>query len=235
VIPISLLHRVVGAAAWCIAIGVCMPASLAAQTAQTPHHVGGNEGKWPLGWQVRYDHAHGAARGGKAGADTVDFMQMTPGFHVTTGGAAIMWHPDSTARGDYVLSSEIFLFPTKGRDREGFGLLIGGSDLAGAAQRYTYFLLRNDGRFLVKQRRGEQLTTLVDWTALPEIKRQVGGDAMQNVLGVEVEGETVRFLVNGKQAAKLPRSQVNPDGQFGLRVNHGVNAHVVSLGRATGR
>ncbi|HEY0928807.1 MAG TPA: hypothetical protein VGE27_02715 [Gemmatimonas sp.] len=205
------------------------------QKSQPQHLTGGNEGKRPIGWQVRYDggaaHAgHGA--GGAAGADTVAFAQMTPGFHVTTGGAAaLLWHPDSSARGNFVVESSIFLFPTKGRDHEGYGLVMGGSDLGGAAQRYTYFLLRNDGRFLVKQRQGDKLTTLTDWTASPAIKLQAGGDAMKNDLRVEVRGETVRFLVNGTAVTSLPRARVNPDGVFGLRINHGVNAHVVSVGR----
>jgi hypothetical protein len=190
------------------------------------HLTGGNEGMRPLGWQVRYDKGEHAAHG----ADSVAFAQMTPGFHVTTGGAAaILWHADSTARGDFAVESTIFLFPTKGRDREGYGLLVGGADLAGAGQRYTYFLLRNDGMFLVKQRTGEQTRTLTDWTALPAIARQSGEGAAKNVLRVEATGATVRFLVNGTEAVVLSRAQASPDGVFGVRVNHAVNAHVSSV------
>ncbi|MFO0072897.1 MAG: hypothetical protein ACK55A_12480, partial [Gemmatimonas sp.] len=142
---------------------------------------------------------------------------MTPGFHVTTGGsAAIVWHNDSTATGDFVVESTIFLVPTNGRDREGYGLFVGGGDLAGAAQRYTYFLLRNDGRVLVKQRTGAQVSTLKDWTPLSAVKVQQGKDAMQNVLRVEAKGPTVRFLVNGTEAARLPRAQARVDGVFGV-------------------
>lgn len=195
--------------------------------AQPQHLTGGNEGKRPIGWQVRYDAGPEKARS----TDSISFVQMTPGFHVTTGTAAIMWHADSTARGDFTLEGSMFLFPTNGRDQEGYGILLGGVDLGGPTQRYTYFLLRNDGRFLVKQRRGDAFTTLVDWKELPAIKRQAGGDAMKNDLQVEVQGGTVRFLVNGALATVLPRAQVNPDGIFGLRINHRVNAHVVSVGR----
>lgn len=192
------------------------------------HLTGGNEGKRPIGWQVRYDKGEHAGHG----ADSISFVQMTPGFHATTGGsAAILWHADSTVRGDFVVGSTMFLFPTKGRDREGYGLLIGGADLAGAGQRYTYFLLRNDGKFLVKQRTGEQLTTLTDWTALPAIALQRGEDAVKNVLRVEATGATVRFLVNGTEAVALSRATVQPDGVFGVRMNHAVNAHVSSVGR----
>jgi len=239
--PLRLWHgrrtRRIALAATC---SVLCAAPLGAQQAKAApaspqHQTGGNEGKRPIGWQVRYDG--GAAHAGHgAGGDTVAFAQMTPGFHVTTGGqAALLWHADSTVRGNFVVESSIFLFPTKGRDHEGYGLVLGGSDLGGAAQRYTYFLLRNDGRYLVKQRQGEKLTTLTDWTATPAIKLQTGGDAMKNDLRVEAQGETVRFLVNGTAVTSLPRARVNPDGIFGLRINHGVNAHVVSVGRPKAR
>jgi len=207
-------------------LGVVSVAPLAAQ--QVQHKTGGNEGKRPIGWQIRYDKGEHAAHG----ADSISFVQMTPGFHATTGGsAAILWHPDSMARGDYVVESTMFLFPTKGRDREGYGLLVGGADLGGAGQRYTYFLLRNDGRFLVKQRRGEQTVSLTEWTPLPAIALQKGEDAVKNVLRVEARGATVRFLVNGAEAAALPRAQVQPDGVFGVRMNHAINAHVSSVAR----
>lgn len=193
------------------------------------HKTGGNEGKRPIGWQVRYDQGGHAGHG----ADTMSFAQMTPGFHATTAGsAAIMWHPDSTARGDYVVESTMFLFPTKGRDREGYGLFVGGAELSGAGQRYTYFLLRNDRQFLVKQRVGERTTTLTDWTPLPAIVLQKGDDTGKNVLRIEAMGRTVRFLVNGTEAVSLPRAQVKPDGVYGVRMNHAVNLHVTSVARA---
>lgn len=207
-----------------LAASLAFAPSLSAQQ----HLTGGNEGKRPIGWQVRYDKGEHAGHG----ADSISFVQMTPGFHATTGGsAAILWHNDSTARGDFVVESTMFLFPTKGRDREGYGLVVGGADLAGAGQRYTYFLLRNDGKFLVKQRAGEQLTTLTDWTTLPAIALQRGEDAVKNVLRVEATGATVRFLVNGTEAVSLPRAQARPDGIFGVRMNHAVNAHVSSVAR----
>jgi hypothetical protein len=205
-------------------------APLAAQ--QPQHLTGGNEGKRPIGWQVRTDAAGGMHEMHGGGADTVAFTQMTPGFHVTMGPAAILYHPDSTAKGSFAVESGIFLFPTKGRDQEGYGLFVGGADLAGAGQRYTYFLLRNDGKFLIKQRAGEQTTSLVDWTPLAAIKRQSGTEAMRNDLRIEAGPDSVRFLVNGAPAASLPRARVQPDGVFGLRLNHAVNAHVVHVKRA---
>ena len=209
------------------AIGVALCAFPLTVTAQE-HKTGGNEGKRPIGWQVRTD-AGGHTMAGDV--DTVSFAQMTPGFHLTTGPAAILWHPDSAASGAYAVEGTIFLFPTKGRDMEGFGIFVGGSALADAGQAYTYFLLRNDGKFLVKQRQGEKTVTLTDWTPLPAIAKQAGTDAAKNVLRVEVSGADVAFKVNGADAVRLPRATVRPDGVFGVRMNHAVNAHVSSVGR----
>lgn len=208
----------------CVAGLALLPASVMAQE----HKTGGNEGKRPIGWQVRTD-AGGHKMAGDV--DTIAFAQMTPGFHVTTGPAAIVWHPDSAASGAYTVESTIFLFPTKGRDVEGYGVFVGGSALSGAGHAYTYFLLRNDGKFLVKQRQGEKTVTLADWTPLSAIAKQAGSEAAKNVVRVAVSAADVAFMVNGAEAVRLPRATVRPDGVFGVRINHAVNAHVSSVGR----
>jgi len=214
------------------------------QPEQAKHLTGGSEGKVPLGWLTRADAAsdvHGDKRAEAKNDkhednrknDTLAFTQMTPGFHVTTGPGTVFWHPDSVATGGYSVESSIFLFPTKGRDREGYGVFIGGKDLSGPNQRYTYFLIRNDARFLVKQRVGENTFTLKDWTILKEIKQVGGKDAMQNDLRIVVDARSVTFLVNGATAVVLPKSQVATDGIFGLRFNHAVNAHVAKVARGS--
>jgi len=197
---------------------------------QPQHKSGGNEGKIPIGWLTRIDGSEDMHGDFKKG-DSLSFVQMTPGFHVTTGPNAILWHPDSSARGNFTIESSIFLFPTKGRDREGYGVFVGGQDLAGAAQRYTYFLLRNDGRFLVKQRVGNKTVMLKDWTYLTAIKLATAKDAMKNDFRVAVGAQRVTFSVNGTEAVSLARSQVSPDGVFGLRFAHAVNAHVTNVAR----
>ena len=189
------------------------PAGGAAETVRRPPR--------PAGWQIRYDRANAAD-------STFQFADMAPGWHLTTGPAAILWDPARTASGSYRVESEIFLFP--GERAEGFGLFVGGADLDGAAQRYTYFLLRKDGRFLVKQRDGEQLRDLVPWTAHAAVvphDRPTG--TVKHLLGVDARPDSVHFTVNGTRVASLPRSAVAADGIVGLRVNHALNLHVTSL------
>ncbi len=193
--------------------------------------VESERGLTPIGWQTRFDATTVQPGDMHPVGGNASFVQMTPGFHVTTGPAGIYWHPDSTATGTFAVQSSIFICPTGGRDREGYGMFVGGQELRGAGQRYTYFLLRNDGRFLIKQRSGDRTTTLADWTPLAAIKLATDKDAMQTDLRVEVGAESVVFSVNGTTEATVPRAQVLPDGVYGLRINHAVNAHVTKVAR----
>lgn len=176
------------------------------------------------GWNVRLDHADGSA------AD-LSVMEMEPGWHVTSGPAAIYWKPESTGSGAYRIEMDVFLFDPQGR-REAFGLFLGGRDLESEAQRYVYFLIRDGGQFIVKERRGDEAPTLIDWTRHEAIRAYAerGGEAsVRNVLTVEAGAETVRFLVNGTEVATLPRSELELDGIYGFRVNHALDLHIARL------
>ena len=73
----------------------------------------------PPGWKVRPDDP-------KADMAKLEFSEMKPGFHVTTGPAVILWHPDSTVTGNYTLNTEVFFFREGSRDTEAYGILLGG-------------------------------------------------------------------------------------------------------------
>lgn len=174
----------------------------------------------PSDWVVRFDRP--------APDSAIYFVDMPPGWHITTGPAAILYHPDHVANGPYRLRSEIYLFP--GERLEGFGVFFGGQDLAGTGQGYTYFLLRKDGQFLVKERRGEETTTLIPWTASDAIVPHDGGEGTaKNVIEIQVGPTDVGLFVNGKEVGRLERSGLQTDGVFGLRINHRLNVHVTTL------
>ena len=187
----------------------------------------------PPTWSVRFDAPHGDhaadhAHDPTVGADTtfdVRFVNMTPGWHITTGPGAIFWHPASTAEGAFRAESTIHLFDPAGR-REAFGLLVGGADLDGDHPRYDYFVIRDGGEFLVKRRDGDATETLVPWTAHDAIVSYGGEGPVANTLAVEVGEAEVAFSVNGAEVARLPRADVRTDGVVGLRVNHALNLHV---------
>jgi hypothetical protein len=179
--------------------------------------------KRPDGWKVRFDRANADAASHK-------FWEMSPGWHITTGPAGIMYNPSHAAKGKFRVESAISLFPTNGRDREAFGILFGGQDLDGDGQSYTYFLIRNDGSYLVKQRKGRATTTVIDWTSHAAIVKNASDDeTAKNVLAVEAGAEQVDFYINGTKVTSVPRVGVQCDGIVGIRVNHGLNLHVTSL------
>lgn len=179
----------------------------------------------PDGWEIRTDRPG-------ADASEIFFVDMPPGWHITTGPAAILYHPDSVASGEFSVEMEVFLFDPEGR-REAFGFFVGGRDLEGADQRYLYFLIRDGGEYLVKKRDGAETSTLLNWTPddaiLEYADRDEGGVTVRNVLRMEARTDRVVFRVNGDEVASLPRDDLALDGVVGLRVNHALNIHVTRL------
>ncbi len=180
----------------------------------------------PEGWQVRFDNP-------EASEDQLEmFVSMPPGWHVTSGPAAIYWGPDMEASGEYRIEMEVYLFDPAGR-LEAFGIFVGGQDLMGDAIEYTYFLLRDGGEFIVKRREGPEAPTIHAWTGHDAIlgwaDREEEAATVKNVLALEAGAETVRFFVNDAEVAALPRADLGMDGVFGMRVNHALNLHISRL------
>lgn len=177
------------------------------------------------GWSLRADRA-------SVDLSEVFFVDMPPGWHITTPQAVTVWRPDQSATGRYRAEMEVYLFDPEGR-REAFGMFIGGADLEGGAQRYLYFLLREGGEFTIKVRRGDEAPTLVPWTrteAMISFAGRPDGEATAlNLLAVDVGADNVRFLVNGTEVAELPRGDLPLDGIVGMRVNHRLNLHIGRL------
>ncbi len=176
----------------------------------------------PSDWEVRFD------RSGTPDS-AIYFVSMPPGWHVTTGPAAILYSPASKAEGEFRLTSTIFLFDPGQRHREAYGIFFGGSDLEGPNQSYSYFLIRNTGDFLVKRRDGSGTSTVRQWSSSSAVAKHEGGENVKNVLMIEARGSAVDFFVNGEKVTTVPRSELQVNGVVGLRVNHGLNLHVTDL------
>jgi hypothetical protein len=186
----------------------------------------------PASWKVRFDRPGAAPR--YTGDDlepnagsAIRYVTMPPGWHITTGPAAILYDPEWTASGAYRVEMESFLFPVE--RAEGFGLFFGGRDLEGDGQAYTYFLIRKDGRYLIKARDGGTTKTLVPWTEHPAIVRHEGEGTAKNILAIDVGPQEVTFSVNGQRVTSLARAALDTDGTIGLRVNHALNLHVTRV------
>ncbi len=182
----------------------------------------GAQSKRPAGWKVRYD---------RTGVDTTKlaFETMSPGWHITTGPAAIFYDPATTGKGNFTAETVIHLFKPESPHAEAFGLFVGGHDLDQAGQGYTYFVVRNDGKYLIKQRTGTGTKDIVPWTDTPALKLYKEGESVANTLTIKAGAQEVQFLINGTQVAAKPRAAVAPDGVVGLRVNHNLNLHISKL------
>jgi hypothetical protein len=174
-------------------------------------------GTLPSGWKGRLD--------GAASMAGVKVLAMGAGVHFTTGPAGIYYRPADKASGAFEAHAT-FTQLEPAAHPEAYGLFIGGSDLEGAGQKYTYFILRQDGKFMVKRRAGAATPTVADWTDNAAIKKADAAGKMNNSLSIEVGKDKVRFLVNGTEVTSADAAQVDTNGIVGLRINHNLNVHV---------
>lgn len=209
--------------------------SLFAQNRPDPLVPQGENFQVPDGWEIRLDRPdNDVIVGSNPDSSDIYFVNMTPGWHLTTGPRGIFYHPANMENGDYSIHTSMYLFNPNGRNREGYGLFFGGNRLKSADYQYIYFLIRNTGDFLVKTRTGETTEVVLDWTASdaiviyddPEVS------SVLNTLAVEVNTNELKFFINDTQVGTIPADDlsVTTDGFFGLRVNHNVNLHVEDLG-----
>jgi hypothetical protein len=175
----------------------------------------------PEGWEVRLDRP--------GGMENLRFMEMHGHQHAILGPSAIFYRPVDSATGAYRLEAS-FRQNAATRHPEAYGLFVGGRDLQGDGQDYLYFVIRQDGKFLVKHRGGEETHTLIDWTEHAAIQPAGEDGRATNLLAVDVGATGVRFLVNGTEVGTLPRvAYLNTDGIYGLRINHGLDVRVDGL------
>ena len=178
-------------------------------------------GGLPSGWRMRVD-------GANHGADGVRFSPMAGGFHVMTGPAAIFYRPEMTKSGTYAIHATFTQMSPTGH-AEAYGLIFGGSGLDKDSHKYTYFLIRQDGHFLIKRRDGARAPTIADWTPHSIIKKTDATTKGTNALAVAV-GERVRFLINGTEVSSAKSTDVDTSGIVGLRINHNLNVHIDNFG-----
>ena len=142
------------------------------------------------------------------------------------GWAGTFYRSDWTKSGNYQFSARLTQKQAPSHPIS-YGLMIGGNDLAGPNQTYTYFLVRNQGDYYIANREGEKRPmTVVNWTANPAINPQTSDGKQTNTLGVQVQGDNVIFSVNGKEVTRLPKSKVHTDGMYAFRIGHNLDVDV---------
>ena len=174
----------------------------------------------PAGLKLRLDHSTNAADPD----DVPEVTVTTPGdgFQVRTGPAVTAWNSANTATGNYTLRGTFTLLEPSGHVNY-YGLVYGGRDLEGSGQNYLYFLVAQDGSYLVKHRAGNETTHDIQGRTPHSAVRAADANGRSvNVLEVRVEADATDFVANGvvvHSAAKTGMAG-RTDGVWGVRVNH---------------
>jgi hypothetical protein len=193
-----------------LAVAACL--SLAAQS--------------PKGWKVRVDESKNASDPDAAGS--VKFVTMGTGFHATNPQAAVYFNPANTASGAYTLKGTFVLQKPSGHTNY-YGLVFGGSGLEGANQKYSYFMVAQNGSWMIKTRDGES-TGDVGRAVNDAVKKPDASGKSTNALEVRVGADKIDFVVNGTVVNSQPKSALKTDGIWGARVNHLLEVHIADLG-----
>jgi hypothetical protein len=183
----------------------------------------------PKGWKIRGDHSTEASDPDAAGA--IKFVTSGSGFHATNPMAAIYWNPANTATGNYTLKGTFKLIKSNGFN-EYYGLIFGGSALDGAAESYLYFMVTDDGTYLIKRREGTSTQGVSPKTPNAAVKKPDTSGSATNALEVRVMADKIDFAINGTVVTSLPKTgpAAKTDGIYGIRINHQLDVQIDGFG-----
>ncbi|MBI3493268.1 MAG: hypothetical protein HY047_16035 [Acidobacteria bacterium] len=183
----------------------------------------------PAGWKQRVDRSTSASDPDAAVA--IKFVTMGTGFHATNPQAAVYWNPKNTASGAYTLKGTFTLMKPSSHTNY-YGLVFGGADLEGPNQTYVYFMVAQDGTWLLKHRAGDATTHEVSpRTASAAVKKPDASGKSTNALEVRVTADKIDYVVNGTVVHSTPKTGMTAktDGIYGIRVNHVLEVHIDGL------
>jgi hypothetical protein len=185
-----------------------------------PDHAVQGGGALPAGWSVRSDE--------DAGTANVKVVAMGKGLHVTLGPAIILYRDKMAGSGPFHTLAT-FTQTKKTTHAEGYGLFYGGQALDGKGEKYTYFLVRQDGTYLVKRRDGEKTTEITKgWVASPAVHKTDAKGTATNLLEIEnkMDPSKVVFKINSEPVFTLDAKAPDVSGVVGIRVNHNLDVHI---------
>ena len=183
----------------------------------------------PKGWKMRVDRSTSASD--PDGTGNISFVTMGSGFHATNPQAAVYWNPANTATGEYTLKGTFTLMKPSGHPNY-YGLIFGGSDLEGAQQKYLYFVVAQNGTWLIKHRTSDGGTENVTGKeASDAVKKPDDTGKSTNTLEVHVSADKIDYLVNGTVVHTTPKTgaTANTNGIYGIRVNHLLEVQIDNL------
>lgn len=183
----------------------------------------------PKGWMLRVDRSADASDPDAPGP--IKLVPMGSGFRAIAPQAAVFWNPANTATGNYTLKGTFTLIKSTGY-LEYYGLVFAGSNLEAAGQDYLYFVITDDGTWLIKRRTGAAAQEVSAKAPSPAIKKPDANGTCSNALEVRVMADKIDFLVNGTVVKTLPKTgqAAKTDGLYGMRINHHLEVQVDGLG-----
>jgi hypothetical protein len=173
----------------------------------------------PKGWKMRVDRSTAASDPDAPG--DIKFVTEGSGFHATNPQAAVYWNPANTAAGTYTLKGTFTLMKLSGHTNY-YGLIFGGSGIEGAQQSYLYFVVAQNGTWLIKSRTGDATATVAPKTPNDAVQKPGADGKSVNALEVRVGADKVDFVVNGTVVHSEAKSGAlaKTDGVYGIRINH---------------
>ena len=182
----------------------------------------------PKDWKMRVDRSTSASD--PDGAGDIKFVTMGSGFHATNPKAAVYYNPANKATGAYTLKASFKLMKPSGHANY-YGLVFGGSNLDGAQQSYLYFVVAQNGTWLIKGRDGDATSNVAPKTPNDAVKKPDAEGQSVNELEVRVGADKVEFVINGTVVHSAPKSDAlaKTDGVYGIRVNHQLEVHIDGL------
>ena len=216
---------------------VAMSATSVAAQGPDPDKLVSEGGVKVAGWTGRLD-PRPAAQGRKL--TDAKFVSMGGGIHVTAGPAAIYWNPANSVDGGNYTVKGTFSQTKASTHPEAYGIFLGGQNLEAPNQSYLYFVVRQDGKYLINHRADDSTVhKIVDWTAHDAVKAMDANGKATNALAIVVDNERLSFQVNGTEVRSLPRATIDAGGNHsgtkgiaGIRVNHNLDVHIDGFGVA---
>ena len=180
------------------------------------------------GWMMRVDRSTSASDPDAPG--DIKFVTMGTGFHATNPKAAVYWNPANKAVGTYTVKGTFKLMKPSGHANY-YGLVFGGSGLDGAQQSYLYFVVAQNGMWLIKDRDGDATSNVAPKTANDAVKKPDANGESTNALEVRVGADKVDFVINGTVVHSAPKAGAlaKTDGLYGIRINHQLEVHIDGL------
>lgn len=175
----------------------------------------------PAGWEMRFDKTN-------ANKNDMKLIKENDFYHFTTGPAAIYYDPKDEESGEFKIESG-FIQIKPSKHPEAYGIFLAGSDLQKENQHYLYFLVWQDGKYLIKERSGNGTKEIVKWTADKNVNSQKKNCQTINKLSVTVGKNNIIFSANGKKVKTLDKSNLgNGNGIVGFRNNHNLDVKQVN-------